>query len=294
MNRPETRRHPHLRARAIVSRDHIAANAFMREYVRRGRPVVLRQRARNWPATRNWSFAYFAQLSPDVHVYPEVGDVLHEPTRFDGQMFSDYVRRIDAGQRTDSYLAVFNLFKAFPSVRQDVDFSLLAHAMPINYLTSWIGPAHTVSGYHVDWSENLFAQIYGRKRFFLVAPEDSGYMYPGDKFDCSTTVSQIDARDYDPTQFPLFSRASVYTTELQPGDLLYIPRGWWHFARSLDASISVNNFAISRLGCIRDLPRSALLLWLHEHGLYGDHCRCHTWQDGRRVRSPCWHRNLRT
>jgi ribosomal protein L16 Arg81 hydroxylase len=32
----------------------------------------------------------------------------------------------------------------------------------------------------------------------------------------------------------------MLVAELGPGDVIYIPRGWWHHVRTLDLSISVN------------------------------------------------------
>lgn len=47
----------------------------------------------------------------------------------------------------------------------------------------------------------------------------------------------------DETAFPLFEkfvRPEAFCAVLQPGDLLYIPPGWWHAMRSEDVSFSVS------------------------------------------------------
>lgn len=47
----------------------------------------------------------------------------------------------------------------------------------------------------------------------------------------------------DATPFPLFEKSvrhSAFCAVLQPGDLLYIPPGWWHAMRSEDVSFSVS------------------------------------------------------
>jgi hypothetical protein len=41
-------------------------------------------------------------------------------------------------------------------------------------------------------------------------------------------------------KFPDFERAAYCETILAPGDCLYIPRGWWHYVRSLSPSFSVS------------------------------------------------------
>jgi hypothetical protein len=42
--------------------------------------------------------------------------------------------------------------------------------------------------------------------------------------------------------FPLFNEANKkkIMLDLEPGDILYIPRKWWHGVETLDTSISVN------------------------------------------------------
>ena len=46
--------------------------------------------------------------------------------------------------------------------------------------------------------------------------------------------------ELDIERFPLFVNAQPYHLILEPGDVLFIPPGWWHHVRSLDTCISVN------------------------------------------------------
>ncbi len=41
-------------------------------------------------------------------------------------------------------------------------------------------------------------------------------------------------------QFPMFAGAEYVEAVLEPGEILYIPKGWWHYIRSLDVSASVS------------------------------------------------------
>ena len=47
-----------------------------------------------------------------------------------------------------------------------------------------------------------------------------------------------DAPDYD--RFPRFRSAEKSVFDLAPGELLYLPGGWWHHVRSLEESFSIN------------------------------------------------------
>ena len=48
-------------------------------------------------------------------------------------------------------------------------------------------------------------------------------------------------------RYPLFARACVMDVALDPGDSLFLPAGWWHWARSLSVSISASfsSFAVA-------------------------------------------------
>ena len=54
--------------------------------------------------------------------------------------------------------------------------------------------------------------------------------------------SPVDCERVDDAAFPAFAEAQKRGTQvvLGPGETLFIPRGWWHYARALEPSFSVN------------------------------------------------------
>lgn len=79
------------------------------------------------------------------------------------------------------YLAQFELFKHFPSLRSDLPVRMLWPWRKLIWSYAWIGPAGTVTGIHADTSDNLLVQIYGRKRVLLFQPGPDDVMYLSDK-----------------------------------------------------------------------------------------------------------------
>jgi lysine-specific demethylase 8 len=129
--------------------------------------------------------------------------------------------------------------RAFPGLDAEFDFSrLLPEASDPVFVKLWFG-AKTRSGLHFDPRDNLFVQIYGRKQVYLVAPADNGRIYP---LSADITKSQVNPMAEDHPQHPLFEGATVYEGTLEPGDILSIPRGWWHHICAEDVSISLNCF----------------------------------------------------
>jgi lysine-specific demethylase 8 len=217
-----------------------------------------------------------------------MNNVLQGGGQYDVMEYGDYIRRIadtSGGQATPKgYLSVFRVFDAFPELRSDVDFSLLSQFKVKNTAKGWIGPAGTVTGYHVDWGDNVLAQICGRKEVRLVAPKYSKYMYPSKRFDQGTMSSDMDVDNLDADRFPLFAKATEYRVVIHPGEMLFIPRGWWHYVRSLDKSISVSNISYDTKGIVVDLLSERIKQVFHDVGLYRVPCTCHIEHNGKRMR----------
>jgi lysine-specific demethylase 8 len=100
----------------------------------------------------------------------------------------------------------------------------------------WIG-SRTKSGLHYDAMDNLFVQIDGIKHAIVAAPQDSRALYP---FEDNPTKSRIDPEQPDVAAFPRVARATFFKGTLEAGDVLYIPRGWWHFLAAPGPSVSLN------------------------------------------------------
>ena len=115
-----------------------------------------------------------------------------------------------------------------------------------------MGPKGTKSKLHYDSDHNLFTQIFGRKLVTLISPEQSKKCYPVHRtwYD---GYSPIDVLDPDLAKYFLFSDVVMLQAILEPGDILYIPKGWWHDIRSLDPSISVIFWWISWPDFIKEI-----------------------------------------
>jgi hypothetical protein len=134
----------------------------------------------------------------------------------------------------------------------------------------WLGPSHTTSPLHTDPHHNILAQVFGHKYIRLYAPSQTGKLYPRSKegdVDMSNTSSvdvgmgipsfadhateedgekPIDGEKRErmmkqfEQDFPLFKEAGYVEDILGPGECLFIPKGWWHYVRSLSPSCSVS------------------------------------------------------
>ena len=264
----------------------ITSDEFYQLYIKTHKPVIITDLATHWPAMQKWSLEFFAGLGK-AEFDIERGNVLQGKTDFEKLDFQSYVRELMAdeeGIHADSqgkpYLSQSGIFYAFPQLLDDVDFSIFTQHKVRYEMLGWLGPKGTVTGFHFDYADSLLAQISGQKRVQLVSPDQSEKMYPSKKFDYGSVLSQIDARNYDPRQFPLFSEVEILTFDVCAGEMLYIPRGWWHQVESLSASISVNAFGVNVKGVVFDQVPDKIRSLLHRYGLYGKDCTCHMDETG--------------
>lgn len=106
----------------------------------------------------------------------------------------------------------------------------------------WIGPARTVTPLHCDYDDNLFAQIWGRKRIFLAPPHHDRFLYAREA-NALLFASPVDPEAPDFDAYPLARQASLVDCEVGPGDMLYVPAGWYHQVRALSFSLSSNRWS---------------------------------------------------
>lgn len=275
-----------------IDPDHFASHLNARQ------PLLIVGGASTWPAMERWSFDFFVTCGGTTPVVLEYGNVMQRTTRYKLSTLAKYVEAIHESKDPDGehpYLSVFKLFEVMPELRKDVDFKFLTAHRAVHFLQAWLGPAGTVTGLHADYPDNVLAQIQGRKLVHLISPKESQKVYPSDKYEYGIRMSAVDFQHYDSTRWPLVQSVAIRQALLAPGDLLFIPGGWWHHVMSLTPSISINCFAVSWGTFLQRESFELLRAGLHNLGLLGRDCTCHGILDGRRVsRQKLIHRTLHT
>ncbi|XP_041940615.1 HSPB1-associated protein 1 homolog isoform X1 [Alosa sapidissima] len=111
--------------------------------------------------------------------------------------------------------------------------------------TLWVGAEGANTPCHLDtYGFNLVFQVQGRKRWHLFPPEDTSFMYPTRiPYEESSIFSQVNVPQPDLDRFPAFRRARAHVVTLQPGQVLLVPRHWWHYVESVDSvTVSINSW----------------------------------------------------
>ncbi|ESQ91332.1 transcription factor [Asticcacaulis sp. AC460] len=177
---------------------------------------------------------------------------------------------------TSVYVQSAELFRHMPQVRAENHLDLLPDTVEPRI---WIGN-RTVTRAHYDLNHNLACVVTGRRKFLLLPPDQLPNMYPGpfDRTIGGVPVAMVDPEAPDLDRYPrfAFAQASMMEVELEPGDGLYIPYGWWHQVRSLSAfNVLVNYWwddapamaaqpydaLFHSLLALRDMPEGHKALW---------------------------------
>ena len=232
----------------IERRDNLGYREFVSNYLRPHKPVVISGALTQWRANGGWTPQFFREQYRDkiVHIDRDY-------------RLAEYIDLIEASTRERPAPYLFHLFvdENFPELLNDLQ------PWPPHLQPNWLGQkflpgnvgrriadhhrpgvfigglASTCARLHYDFQYHSFSfQLFGRKRFWLYPPEQTSLMYaePGNK--CLSLVKNVEAPDLE--LYPLFANASAQICELEAGDFVFIPGGWWHTTRLLSVSISLS------------------------------------------------------
>ena len=265
-------------------------NDFRNNYMKKNKPVVMTGMMKEWEATKSWSLDYFREIGKNKEAFMSGGNNFQKDTKWEYGSFIDSINRIENADKNNEkggYLMNLSLVKMFPELKEHVDFSLISNYTVRQSLSFWIGPKGTITGWHNDrLANNILAQIKGHKLVFLASPDQTKYMHKSKKYEPGSELSTVDMEDFDTSKYSLFKKhAKVQYVVLGPGEMVFIPKKWWHCVYGLDLSISSNNFGFSNYDNFKMKANEFIKRKLHNAGLYGKDCVCHYYdENGNRKR----------
>jgi lysine-specific demethylase 8 len=229
---------------AIRPLPRVAASSRQEFFERYVGPAVFAGLVNDWPAVGRWTLDFLADAYPSVTVTTAevaAGVVVMDRRRglIQGpKQIRAFIDALRGGARDRYMMAPLDELPA--ALRADAPPPAYLNGTTVQNAKLWIGATGVVSSLHRDLADNLHAQVSGRKRFTLVAPQQSACVYPNSFFDGVPNGCRVDVERPDYARFPRLREAEMFVAELGPGDVLYIPRGWWHHVRTLELGISVN------------------------------------------------------
>jgi ribosomal protein L16 Arg81 hydroxylase len=234
-------------AGAVERRSRVSRSEFLERYYSANRPVILTGMLHNCHAWKVWSPEYLRKVLGNVIVEIMSGrsmDPRYEVNSSSHKTFvpfAHYVDMVTNGEaNNDYYLVANNSFFDRPEMKtlyQDIPKfpEYIDESNSRGQVFFWFGPSGTVTPLHHDVMNVLFAQITGRKRFTLISPLHIHHLYNE-----IGVYSEVDCEHPDYVRFPLYRYVKPLSLLLKPGEVLFVPVGWWHHVRALDISMSLS------------------------------------------------------
>jgi dTDP-4-dehydrorhamnose 3,5-epimerase-like enzyme len=229
-------------------------------------PVLVSGALEGWPALQRWDFDHIGRAIGTRRITPVIAHMgrwsvdVRAGMRTEEMDFSTYRAEIDSG--VVSHYLRLALEGSFTDLLADeYEAPIYCRKRIMMKKNLWVGSASASSGLHYDMMHNLVAQIVGRRRVVLFAPEETPRLYPYPVRTLAWHHSPIRVEAPDPERFPAFASARRLEVEIAPGELLFIPKGWWHHFASVEDAIAINFFWVTkRLAPALALARAAWVL----------------------------------
>jgi histone arginine demethylase JMJD6 len=230
----------------IDKRSDLTFREFIHEYIIPNKPVIITNAAKGWKAHDHFTPDFLKKNFPD-----KTASIKGKPYKL-----SEYVDMMIASTEKNPapYPWKMDIERRFPELLEYLQpqfdvmkknrlkspfFSekLIPQAATLEIFlggaSGWFPYIH----YDLYGLYAIVTQVYGRKEFILWEPEQGKFMYPDPENPWMSTISEYFKPDFD--KYPLYKNAKGSSVVVDPGETVYVPKGWWHTARSLEPTISI-------------------------------------------------------
>lgn len=229
---------------SVPRRQSPSRNEFVREFVVRRRPVVITGAMDDWEPLSEWAVDGLVRRygSTEVVTQFRVGRTyadMHRE-RMNLTRFVELMR--SSGTQEKRCLSSQRPFSELPGLAERAK---VPRYLPSSRKRLWfffVSPADLVTAFHYDIAHNLHAQLQGRKRFVLVAPQHARRLHHPPLWRRDFFISPIDAEAPDLEGYPSFAGIERLECVLEPKEMLFIPSGFRHQVRALEESVSIGFF----------------------------------------------------
>ena len=260
----------------VERRSNLSVEEFQSEYAAKNKPVLITDALKNWPAMQKWQIGEIGK---------HYGNSIVRTSDLDGDghrlqsTISDFLEYCSEQSDLDPlYIFDPNYWRSCDGITDDYSvppyfpldlFSLLeGHAAKKRKLWRWIvfGPGRSMTKFHIDpcrtaaWN----ALIAGRKRWAFYPP--SFMLPPGGGTRYNAEDDSWENIIPEPLQWYVENYPhlpeSIRPIECiqEPGELLFVPTGWWHSVLNLETTVAVTHNFVDQFNIKQvwyDLQRSA-------------------------------------
>lgn len=226
----------------VERRDSLAKSAFIEDYKDAAKPLIFSSLMADWPATRKWDIEYLKTIAGDevVPVYSSkpAKDKEHQHAAAQTIKLRDYLELLQKGEN-DLRMFFYNILQGVPALLDDFSYPDLGMKFFKRLPVLFVGGkgAKVQMHYDIDLADLVLCHFGGPKKVLLIPPEQTPFMY---KVPFSfSALYDVDFSQPDFTKYPALEKLNGYVAELEHGDALFIPSGYWHYIVYEDIGFSM-------------------------------------------------------
>src|SRR5690606_6290221 len=227
----------------------ISTKDFYNKYYKKQIPVVIEELTHDWPAYEKWKLSYIKEIAGDKIVPLYDDRPVSEKDKFNQahaeMKMSEYIDLLES-EPTPYRIFLYNLMKEVPSLQNDFkwpDFGMrLIKQMPMLFFGG--ENSKVFMHFDIDYSNIFHFHFHGKKQCIIFAPDQTKYMYKVPHSLISREDIDFDNPDYE--KFPALKHAKGYITNLEHGEMLYMPEGYWHYMKYVTPGFSMSLCSMTR------------------------------------------------
>lgn len=242
----------------------ITKDMFLQKYKSNELPVVMENITKDWRAKEKWSMEYFESLDGDLEVKlydskPSKNKKLQHAAEAIMPM-KEYFELLRKGEK-NLRMFFFKFTMDIPILQKDFSYPDMGlkffKKLPVMFIAG--NGAKVQMHFDIDYADIFLCHFGGKKKVMLFSPNQTPLMYHVPY--SFSSLHDVDFINPDYEKYPALKGLKGVEVELNHGDVLYIPPGWWHLItyEEIGYSIAIRAFPRKFTNLMRMLRN---LLWI--------------------------------
>lgn len=218
----------------------ITKEEFVKKYYKPQKPVLLKGITDSW--NEKWTFDHIKSLAGNQTI-PLYSNARTKGTKstYDPvttMNFGEYIDLMRSGP-TDLRIFFYTIKDHCPELLHDFEYPEigLKYFKRLPALFFGGSDSKVFAHYDIDLPDNLHIHFEGHKRVLLFGPEQSTALYKVPFSIHNAEGIDLDKPDYG--KFPALKYVNGFEVNMEHGDALYMPSGWWHYIVYRDPGFSM-------------------------------------------------------
>ena len=222
---------------------------FIGNYLKPQKPVVIENLTEDWPAFKKLNLDYLKKVAGEKTVPLYDDRPISSKFKFNEphtkMKMADYVDLLKS-KPTNYRIFLYHLLKEVPKLQEDFKFPDVGLRFIKKLPTLFFGGENSkvFMHYDIDFANILHFHFQGKKQCIIYPPSETKYLYKVPH--ALISREDIDFSNPDFEKFPMLKKAKGYVAELNHGECLYMPEGYWHQMTYLTPGFSISLRAFPR------------------------------------------------